>query len=303
MSVNLSENEVEGYLQNISAANIGVNTNVACINSPLNCTLSGEEPVIDAVKEQLDKDGIFAQKLKTGVAYHSKSMSAIADEYISKMGVLDAGSPKPATVIPMVSSVTGQSVRPAQLATPQYWVDNMVSPVRFVDAMQLLTQKSSTLKIGLGHITDLIEVGPHPALRRPVQDTLAQAGNKRQNIRYASVLHRSHPSVQTTLELVGLLFSSGHGVSITAANGHPTSSTPYSFLIDGPEYPFDHSKTYWVESRLSRDFRLRQHVSGETLGTRFYDWNPLEPRWRNFLSIESIPWIGDHVVSHNMCFT
>ena len=300
MSVNLPEHEVEGYLHGIAAANVGENINVACINSPLNCTLSGDETVIDAVKEKLDQDGIFAQKLKTGVAYHSTSMSAIADEYLSKMGTLDPGSSKPSATIPMVSSVTGRSVRSAELMTAEYWVANMVSPVRFADAVQLLTQRSSTLKVGLGHITDLIEVGPHPALRRPVQDTLSQLSNKRQDIRYASVLHRSHPAVQTILELVGQLFSYGHAVSIMAANEQSVSNGPRAFLIDCPEYPFDHSKSYWVESRLSRDFRLRESVSGETLGTKFYDWNPLEPRWRNFLSVESTPWIGDHVVSPHL---
>lgn len=293
ISVNLSEDEVQGYLQGISA-DVASNINIACINSPLNCTLSGKESAIDIAKEQLDKDGIFAQKLKTGVAYHSPSMSQIADEYISQMGALDGGNPKGVkSSIPMVSSVTGLPVRPASLASAQYWVDNMVSPVRFSDAVHVLTQKTSTLKMGMGNITDLIEVGPHPALRRPVQDTLAKAGNKNKQVRYSHVLHRSHSAVQTILELLGQLFCHGHAVSIPTAN----QGTSSRFLVDCPKYPFDRSKTYWFESRLSRDFRLREGIKGETLGARFFDWNPLEPRWRNFLSVETTPWIGDHVIS------
>lgn len=298
MSVNLAEEEVKGYLENISA-DVAAKINVACINSPLNCTLSGDEGAIDIAKEQLDKDGIFAQKLKTGVAYHSPSMKKIADEYKTQMGSLD-GSAR--SSIPMVSSVTGRRVQPAALATPQYWVDNMVSPVRFADAVHVLTQKTSTLKVGMGAITDLIEVGPHPALRRPVQDTLAKAGNKKQQIRYSYVLHRSHSAVQTTLELLGQLFCHGHAVSVPAGNQQTSSQGPRRFLVDCPKYPFDHSKIYWAESRLSRDFRLRESVKGESLGARFFDWNPLEPRWRNFLSVESTPWIGDHVISGTILF-
>ncbi|KAI1806524.1 hypothetical protein F4811DRAFT_510318 [Daldinia bambusicola] len=296
ISVNLPENEVQSYLQKISDE-VASQINVACINSPLNCTLSGKESAIDLAKEQLDKDGIFAQKLKTGVAYHSPSMSQIADEYIRKMGSLDDGNLKGIrSSIPMVSSVTGKPVKPASLATAQYWVDNMVSPVRFSDAVELLTQKTSTLKVGLGNITDLVEVGPHPALRRPVQDTLEKVGKKKDHIRYSYVLHRSHSAVQTTLELVGQLFCYGHAVSLSAAN-QQTDKESHRFLVNCPKYPFDHSKAYWSESRLSRDFRLRESTKGETLGARFFDWNPLEPRWRNFLSVETTPWIGDHVIS------
>ncbi|KAI0895664.1 hypothetical protein F4806DRAFT_502638 [Annulohypoxylon nitens] len=302
MSVNLAEDEVQGYLKNISYE-VSAQINVACINSPLNCTLSGKESAIDAAKEKLDKDGIFAQKLKTGVAYHSASMSKIADEYMRQIGSLENGNAKTTiSSIPMVSSVTGQLVRPASLATPQYWVENMVSPVRFADAVHVLTQKTSSLKVGIGSITDLIEVGSHPALRRPVQDTLAKAGNKKQQIRYSYVLHRSHPTAQTTLELLGQLFSHGHTVSVSAANQDASSQEPRRFLVDLPKYPFDHSKTYWAESRLSRDFRLRESVKGETLGARFFDWNPLEPRWRNFLSVETTPWIGDHVISGTVIY-
>ncbi|KAI1653021.1 hypothetical protein F4813DRAFT_400491 [Daldinia decipiens] len=297
ISVNLPEDEVQGYLQKISTE-VSAQINIACINSPLNCTLSGKESAIDIAKEKLDNDGIFAQKLKTGVAYHSPSMSQIADEYIRQMGSLDDSNPKGIkSSIPMVSSVTGKPVKPASLATPQYWVDNMVSPVRFSDAVDVLTQKTSTLKVGLGNITDLIEVGSHPALRRPVQDTLAKAGNKKQQIRYSYVLHRSHSAVQTTLELLGQLFCHGHAVSVPAANQETSDKSAHRFLVDCPKYPFDHSKTYWAESRLSRDFRLRESTKGETLGAKFFDWNPLEPRWRNFLSVETSPWIGDHVIS------
>ncbi|XXH05413.1 hypothetical protein Hte_011839 [Hypoxylon texense] len=304
ISVNLPENEVQEYLQSIGA-DVAAQINIACINSPLNCTLSGKESAIDIAKEKLDKDGIFAQKLKTGVAYHSPSMSQIADEYVRQMGSLDDGNPKGIkSSIPMVSSVTGKPIRAASLASAQYWVDNMVSPVRFADAVHVLTQKTSTLKVGMGNITDLIEVGAHPALRRPVQDTLAKAGNKNKQVRYSYVLHRSHSAVQTTLELLGQLFCHGHAVLIPSANQGSTGPVPIPrrFLVDCPKYPFDHSKTYWSESRLSRDFRLREGVKGETLGARSFDWNPLEPRWRNFLSVETTPWIGDHVISGTVIY-
>ncbi|KAL1865498.1 Type I Iterative PKS [Diaporthe australafricana] len=300
ISVNLSEDQVPEFLESVKATGLCV----ACINSPLNCTLSGPEASIDAIKTQADKIGVFAQKLKTGVAYHSPSMLAIADEYLSLMGNLESAGrndAKTKAAMPMVSSVTGKSIRSAELAKGQYWVDNMVSPVRFADAVQVLTQESAKLKVGLGNITDLVEVGPHPALRRPISDTINQEGNRKKQIRYWSALHRSRPPIQTTLELMGQLFCYGHAVSVSAVNQHSADEKP-AFLVDCPEYPFDHSNKYWAESRISRDYRLRGAVKGETLGVRVSDWNELEPRWRNFLSIDSVPFTGHHMISDTVVY-
>ncbi|KAI8953117.1 hypothetical protein F4801DRAFT_576840 [Xylaria longipes] len=298
ISVNIAHDEVKCRLKAMDNPDIEDSVHIACINSPINCTLSGPERTIDTIKRHLNGEGIFAHKLKTGVAYHSSFMLIIAKDYLSRMGTLEAGNNT--STIPMISTVTGQPVRPSTLATAQYWVDNLVSPVRFSDAIQLLTQKASTLKVGLGSITDLVEIGPHPALKRPIQDTITQVGNRRQT-RYANALHRSKDAVESILELLGHLFCHGHKFNISEANRLLCNRTP-PFLVDCPEYPFDHSHTYWAESRLSRDFRLREPVSGDFLGWRFHDWNPLEPRWRNLWSVETTPWIADHVVSNTIIY-
>ncbi|TLS26121.1 hypothetical protein PpBr36_04786 [Pyricularia pennisetigena] len=294
MSVNLPEADIPSYLADRNLDRDS-SISIACINSPGNVTLAGDEATIDAVKSCLDKDGIFAQKLNTGVAYHSAHMNQISGDYLIQMGVLrGSANQEGAKRIPMVSSVTGKTIDPSELAKPQYWIDNMVSPVQFSDAVRTLT---SALKDQVGIITDLIEVGPHPALRRPVLDTLKTAIKKSQRkIRYACVLHRNRSAVEAALDLVGHLFCTGYSVDIPAANAH--SGVDIVPLVDLPGYPFDRSKKYWTESRLSRNFRLRQPTtSGDFLGARFYDWNPLEPRWRSFWSVESAPWVGDHVVS------
>ncbi|CAF3615362.1 unnamed protein product [Fusarium graminearum] len=293
LSINLAPHDVLGYLEKTGVLTV----NVACINSPLNITLSGPEEAIDKIKSQADQDGIFAQKLKTGVAYHSQSMKVIAGEYLAALEGLTKR--KDGTSIPMVSSVTGKSISPETLSTGQYWVDNMLSPVRFAKVVQVIANNNSARKLGLGNITDLIEIGPHPALRRPVKDTLSEMSSASKGVRYSYVLHRSHPAIQTILELAGQLFCEGYPVSILAANQQRTKA---KFLVDCPKYPFDRSQRYWAESRLSRDFRLREAVKGELLGVRVSDWNPLEPRWRNFWSIDSSAWTGDHKISDTVLF-
>ncbi len=193
----------------------------------------------------------------------------------------------------MVSSVTGNTITAKQLSIPDYWVDNLVSLVRFADAVQRLTGQASSLPlaVGAGGIKDLVEIGPHPALHRLLKDTVP-------SLRHHAILERSRPDVGTVLSVIGSLFCYGHSLSVTAANSQ--ASGKLLWLIDCPLYPFDHSRRYWSESRIARDYRQRKPAPGYLLGRRPQNWNELRPRWRNWrnwLSIETHPWLGDHCVS------
>lgn len=222
-------------------------------------------------------------------------MHSIAAKYHDLLGDLDSGDApnatgpaSPANI--MVSSITGNVVTARLLAEPDYWVDNLVSPVRFADAVKCLSRKSSSFPLALeaGNITDLIEIGPHPALRRPLKEI-------DHSLRHHTLLERSMSNMQTVLSVIGSLFCYGHSPLVTAANSQPHGKTPS--LIDCPPYPFDHSRRYWIESRIARDYRQRKPSPGYLLGRRAHDWNEIRPRWRNWLSIETHPWLGDHCVS------
>ncbi|PVI00072.1 polyketide synthase PksD [Periconia macrospinosa] len=295
MSVNIRESEFRDYVDKfLSNADI----HVACVNSPSNITVAGLETDIDVLKYHLDDDGIFAQKIKTGIAYHTSVMEQIASEYLSSLESLE-DTDQEVTATLMVSSVTGQKVSSAELARGQYWVDNLTSPVRFVDAIQYLSQAAPKLD-NIKDISDYIEIGPHGALRRPIMDTLAQLSNKKAS-KYASVLSKLQSPRKTVMQLAGHLFTRGYPVSLAAVNQQPEDVTP-SLLSDTPPYPFDRTQKYWYESRLSRDWRLRGSSPRNVLGIRATDWNPLEPRWRKMLSIEEMPWVADHVVDGAIVF-
>ncbi|KAH9990456.1 ketoacyl-synt-domain-containing protein [Xylariaceae sp. FL0662B] len=285
ISINLAPDEVPDFLSKIQEQETR-DVSIACMNSPLNVTLSGPEARIDAIKAQAGQEGIFAVKLRTGVDYHSSSMRTGGDEYLSLMGSLE---PDVALPIPMFSTVTGKSIAPAELTNGQYWVNNMISPVRFSTAVQLIASGETN-----SGVTDWVEIGPHPALKRYTQDLVG----KDKKMHYLATLHRNHSATQKVLELAGTLFCRGHSISLTAVNNqqeNETASTTPS-LIDCPPYPFDHSNKFWSECRMSRDYRLRTPTKGGALGQRVTDWNPLQPRWRTFLSVETHPWIGHHVV-------
>lgn len=302
ISVNLSESEVIPYLRKGLSQRDLERITVACINSPKNVTLSGDEAAIDSVHAVLERDQIFARKLKTGVAYHSPSMHEITSEYASSIRGLEKGVSVPQTIV-MISSVTGKAYQTTEvLSTAEYWVQNMIEPVKFSDAITQIASKtnmSSTRKLGAtnhGAIHHFVEIGPHSTLKRPTMETLAIVAPKIE-VAYSSALSRHGCSRETTLKLAGHLFSLGYPIALDAVTQVEDGPSPRGFtLADLPEYPFNRSQKYWHESGLSKNYRLRRFPRLELLGTRVADFNPSEGRWRKFFDIAESPWLEDHKV-------
>ncbi|KAJ2994317.1 hypothetical protein NUW58_g1586 [Xylaria curta] len=299
MSVNITETDIGVYLKKLS---LDTDIFVACVNSPYNITVSGKTTAIDDLERVLEKDGIFTRKLLVDVAYHSPAMQQIAEDYLSCIGLLQPQQ-RPSNEIRrilMASSVTGLGTSTSAFSRGQYWVENLVSPVQFVDALQYLVVAAPKID-GLKPISTYLEIGPHGALKRPIADTLDSV-SRGKSTNYFSVLSKFESPVKSTLEVVGNLFTMGHPVSVSSTNQLDDDSHKFPFLVDVPEYPFSHSESYWHETRLSRDWRFRKAVPRSILGVPVTDWNPLEPRWRKILRVSEAPRLEDHVVANDILF-
>lgn len=302
ISVGLSEAEAEYYLELLALQFGKCGVVVGCVNSPKNVTLSGDEVQIDALKSLLDKDLIFARKLQVDLAYHSPHMDEIASDYL--LSIKDLQSGDPVDSLPMISTVTGQRLSLDEMQQSEYWVKNMTSQVKFSHALtQISSGSAKKLKMrsevksrGIPAVNDLLEIGPHSALQGPTKDILKALARK--DISYRSVLIRKASAVQTLLDAAGHLYCSGYAVDLSQVNQHikKVGSRPAA-LPDLPEYPFDHSRSYWREGRLSKEgYCLRKHPRLDLLGTPVADWNPLEARWRKFIRLSETPWVEDHKV-------
>ncbi|RDA86240.1 hypothetical protein CP532_5120 [Ophiocordyceps camponoti-leonardi (nom. inval.)] len=71
ISADVSENRVRDIIAslNFQANPKAVGLSVACINSPSNVTVSGEETLIEKLKAHLDGQKLFSHKLRTPLAY------------------------------------------------------------------------------------------------------------------------------------------------------------------------------------------------------------------------------------------
>ncbi|KAH8804357.1 beta-ketoacyl synthase domain-containing protein [Xylogone sp. PMI_703] len=280
---------------------------IACMNSWQSHTVSGSISKIDALVEMLNGEKIFARKLDVDMAYHSQYMKAMAEEYLESMGEIEPGTCKSAFKVQFYSSTTGTAVSPSKLRDPAYWVENLVSPVRFCESVTALVRGSTETSKVNGHapaasITDILEIGPHSALKGPLANIVKQAkGDK--SIEYHSMLKRQYSAVDSSLEAAGSLFCHGYDVDLLEVNGIGDSSGyKVLMLTDLPSYTFNHSKEYWTESKLSRDFRLRPVNRHELLGVPLPDWDKDNAVWRNYIRISENPWIEDHKVSGDVLY-
>ena len=304
MSVGLSEAQAQIVLANFAPQNGEHGIAIGCVNSPENVTLTGNQNEIDALKSVLQQRDVFARKLKVGVAYHSTHMNEIAVEYSVLLKDITPGESSPtSTPAPMFSTLSGEMTSRGRLCQGEYWVKNLMSPVKFADALSLLcshsfqkhTEGAEDCALDAATVDHLLEIGPHSALQGSIKLVLKSIG-KSNVIEYSSLIVRNRSAIETSLEAVGHLHCLGYPVNLLQLNHQTSKPTKFRLLIDLPEYPFDHSQTYWLESRISKNFRFRKHSRHELLGAPVSDWNPLEPRWRHFLRSSEIPWIRDHKV-------
>lgn len=269
MSVGLNESEVAPYCNNLTKGVVSI----ACVNSPSNVTVSGDADAVDelAVRLRARRDGTLLRRLIVDMAYHSHHMRAVADDYKASLGKVQVDNALPeSNDIVFISSVTGY--QKSSCFDSEYWTTNLVSSVRFCDAIETLARNEGTRTDRQSLV--FIEIGPHPALARPVRQTFGQPKFSKLKFDYHSVLQRKVCAVESALTLASNLFELSVKVD-----------------IDLPSYPWDHSTKHWHESRISFEHRMRKNPYHDLLGVRVADATTTEPRWRHMISISTLPWV------------
>ena len=309
IAVGLSAEKTQEYIDQISESTGRRGIIVACVNSQKSVTVSGDRDQIDMLETLLQADNVFARKLKIPVAYHSSHMRQVADLYRESMKGICNDLPKSNLKSNlMISSVTGESVQPAELSTPDYWVSNLVSPVQFTKAFfGICTDPGRRVKkLDYSHrskpgVNILLEIGPHSALQGPIRDMLAALlwGS---DVSYSPVLRRGENATKNLLEAIGQLSCLGLQVDMEKVSrlSNPQIKHP-RVLVDLPMYPFNHSTSYWRESRTSKRSRFEKGRM-DLLGKLVPDSHALEARWRNNIRLTEMPWVEDHIINGTLIY-
>lgn len=300
LAVGLGKEAVQPYLDRLQSGQVVV----ACINSPLNVTLSGDAAGISQVQALLESDKIFVRRLMVKTAYHSPQMRQLADAYLESLQNLIPTAQDDPNVV-MFSSVTGSLVERTDLGNRQYWINNMVSPVKFSDAVQAALSyrpsRKRTLK-NAQYINMLVEVGPHAALQGPLKQIVSAHEQGKVEIPYISILNRGNNASATALEAMGRLVQ--HGLAIDFAkvnrtNEHGSQSVP---LTNMPPFAWNRSNRYWYESPMASSFRKRELPRHDLFGALDGHSSKLEPSWSNYLRVSEMPWMEHHRVQSSVLY-
>lgn len=233
--------------------------------------------------------------LKLAKAYHSHHMLPLScpyEKYLQDAQVVHTQD-KPECI--MFSSVTGRMIENHDL-TPSYWTKNMTSTVQYAAAINCCLEQYPDLDC-------VLEIGPHPALKSPTQEMLR--ARHKSDIPHIGTCRRDTNDFESILRSAGELLVAGVPLRTAAINAEPETPTDYkhgTVLTDLPGYQWNHSASFWSESRVSRNLRNRRFPRHELLGSRYVDDIPSRPCWRNIINVNDIEWLEEPRVSHLQCF-
>ena len=165
LAVGLSEQDVQTYIARILEASGKIV--VACVNSSRSVTVSGDRAAIIRLQSVLEGRQIFVRRLAVSAAYHSHHMEIVAPEYLAALSNLPSSTAN--SRVAFYSSVQGRAMSGENLDAA-YWVKNLVSQVRFSDALQslCLDTKSTDDRVNTSWskaaVEIIVEIGPHLAL-------------------------------------------------------------------------------------------------------------------------------------------
>jgi acyl transferase domain-containing protein len=188
--------------------------------------------------------------------------------------------------IPFASSVTGQTLDSFEVLGASYWQQNLVSPVLYNSAM---TSIATTLPSPI----IVLEIGPHSALAGPIKQIFR---NQEKSMKYIPTLIRNSDAKGDLLEAAGNLWLNNVDLDLKSV------ILPGKFLTDLPQYSWHYENSYWYESRLSEESRLRKFSHHDLLGSRIIESSDLHPSWRNMLHIDNVPWLQDHDIAQQILF-
>lgn len=285
--------------KDILAEFAGQATLAAC-NSSASVTISGDQDAIDELEMIFGDEKKFRRKLKVDTAYHSEHMLPCAEPYVQSLRRcgIQVREPMPgcvwqSTVYTDLDMRSEEAV--SMLRDGSYWSDNMVRPVLFFQGLR----KALTA----GDFDVVLEVGPHPALKGPASQTIQETLQR--DLPYHGTFVRGTSAIESFSATLGFLWSNETIPHVnleayeTAVSGNKGG---YRVIKGLPSYQWNHEKTYWQESRRSRNMRTRKARVHQLLGDVCPDSSPHRRSWRNVLLEREIPWLGGHQLQGRTVF-
>ncbi|MEU7385046.1 MULTISPECIES: type I polyketide synthase, partial [unclassified Streptomyces] len=230
---------------------------VAAVNGPESIVVSGDEAETLAVAARLEESGHKTRRLRVSHAFHSPLMDGMVADFRATVEELSFARPS----ISVVSTSTGAL---DDLTDPEYWVEHVRRPVRFMDAVRELRAQG---------VTTFLELGPAGVLTAMGQECVDGAV-------FVPALRGDQPEPEALLTAVARLHVRGVPVGWSRL-------FEAGRRVDLPTYPFQHQR-FWLEKRAAGSPMLDTVLSLADDGGVVCEGR---------LSVDAQPWLADHVVA------
>ncbi|PNS08133.1 type I polyketide synthase [Solilutibacter silvestris] len=216
LGVRLSEAEL--------LARLPVDLDLAAVNGPRACVVSGRADMIEAFVETLAKEQIACTPLRTSHAFHSRMMEPALASFADAVATCSRNAPS----LPIVSSLTGMLLTGDEAISVDYWVNQLRAPVQY--------SRAAACALALPAVRALLETGP--------RNTLSQLAKQQRfgdgQFALASLADNTGAENATLLQAAAALWCAGIAVDIDSLDARQQRHR-----VELPTYPFER-KTYWL---------------------------------------------------------
>ena len=211
---------------------LGRGAEIAAVNAPELCTVSGSVEAVSELAERLRAQGVELRLLHTSHAFHSEMMQPVLAPFAAYLKGIKLNAPG----IPYLSNLTGTWITAAEATSPGYYAEHLRGAVKFEDGIRTLSAHSPSC---------LLEVGPGDALMRLARMTLAKQDQPRA-LHSMARAGETRDDVVLVREAAGKLWLAGAELDFAGMHADPR---PYRIPL--PTYPFERQR-YWVNVKAER---------------------------------------------------
>ncbi|MFD9128052.1 type I polyketide synthase, partial [Kitasatospora sp. NPDC059571] len=251
---------------------------IAAVNGPTSVVVSGVETAVVELAEKLAADGRRTKRLTVSHAFHSPLMDGMLDDFRAVAAQVAYEVPR----IPIVSTVTGDTLSAEEVRDPEYWVRHVREAVRFHDAVH---------RLRAGGVTTFLEVGPDGVLTALAEQSLDADGTPAALI---AALRVGRPEAANVLAAAARAHV--HGAT---PDWHAVGRTWGGHRIDLPTYAFQRRR-HWPEPPAGWPVDVTSAGLGAAdhplLGAAVALADADGVLFTGLLSQQTHPWLADHAV-------